>query len=114
MDSLKDLLAKRIVLTKWIPAASFFLINPIGDFNLHIDAPAESDEALYGDKRQATVDDERARAIPDSSTAAAYFFLLEKFVSSVFGGKIFAVQIRMIKLQSSLGIEGLHRDCQRA
>lgn len=40
--------------------ASFFLINPVSDFNMHIDAPAESDEALYGDKRQTTAGSEPA------------------------------------------------------
>lgn len=44
-----------MMLTEWISTASFFLINPIGDFNLHIDAPAESDEALYGVTKQTTV-----------------------------------------------------------
>lgn len=48
------------MLTDWISPASFFLINPTGDFNLHIDAPAESNEALYGDTRQTTVDKEQA------------------------------------------------------
>lgn len=37
-------------------SAASFLIDPIHDFNMNIDAPAESQEALYGHTGLATTE----------------------------------------------------------